>query len=99
MDDDYRTVVGNSINLVLGNIEESYFWIRRLLKECDSAAELAACIQDYYEECIESVTMDSSSVGAFLVRELCFGIPSSVFEVIATDYWNEYNNDGSDNVA
>ena len=90
MTDSYKEVVTRSISLVLNNDETSYFWIRQLAAESDSVIELGACIHDYYVELVAN-TLDQGpdGLGATLIREMCFGQPSSVFEDIAQDYWNE----------
>jgi len=86
----YEEVVTRSISLVLNNDETAYFWIRRRAAESSSVAELGACIHDYYVELIAN-TLDQGpdGLGAMLIREMCFGQPSSVFEDIAQDYWDE----------
>lgn len=91
MTDSYKEVVARSISLVLNNDETAYFWILRLTTESGSVIELGACIHDYYVELIAN-TLDQGpdGLGAMLIREMCFGIPSSVFEDIAQDYWNDY---------
>ena len=96
MSENYREVVSKDISLVFSNIEEAYFWIKDLVSECENREVLSACIKDYYEGCVASVTGDSASVGAYLVRELCFGIPSSVFDEIAEDFWSIFSDGGDD---
>ena len=90
MTDSYKEVVTRSISLVLNNDETSYFWIRQLAAESECVEELGACIHDYYVELVAN-TLDQGpdGLGATLIREMCFGQPSSVFEDIAQDYWNE----------
>ncbi|MCG3771150.1 MAG: hypothetical protein JW384_02330 [Nitrosomonadaceae bacterium] len=86
----YEEVVTRSISLVLDNDEIAYFWIRQLAAESSSVIELGACIHDYYVELVAN-TLDQGpdGLGAMLIREMCFGQPSSVFEDIARHYWDE----------
>ena len=90
MTDSYKEVVTRSISLVLNNDETSYFWIRQLAAESSSVIELGACIHDYYVELVAN-TLDQGpdGLGAMLIREMCFGQSSSVFEDIARHYWDE----------
>ena len=90
MSDLYKDVASRSISLVFNKDETAYFWIRQLAAESDSVIELGACIHDYYVELIAN-TLDQGpdGLGAMLIREMCFGQPSSVFEDIARHYWDE----------
>lgn len=90
MTDSYKEVATRSISLVLNNDYTAVNWIRRLAQESECVEELGACIHDYYVELIAN-TLDQGpdGLGATLIREMCFGQPSSVFEDIAQDYWNE----------
>ena len=83
------------ISMVFDNHEGAHFILREIVNNCPDRHELANNLHEFYDSAIDHVLRETpdNTVGHWLVRELCFGIPQSIFDELAYDYWEAFDRD------
>ena len=79
------------IRTVWDNDESTYRVVYHMATTALNVHDLSISLRNFYEAAIDSVLRETPerSVGHMLVRELCFYLPQSVFDSLASDYFVE----------
>jgi hypothetical protein len=80
------------INLVLELHQGSALVIQEIANKSENMYDMYIMVRDlYYKSVVAALNeIPSNSLGHALIQELCMGLPSSVFDELASNYWHAY---------
>jgi hypothetical protein len=80
------------INLILELHQGSALVIQEIANKSENMYDMYIMVRDLYYKsvCAALNEIPSNSLGHALMQELCLDLPNSVFDELASIYWNAY---------
>lgn len=85
------------ISMVFDNYEDVHNIIRYIVENSPDRFTVSNQLSELYDSSIDRLLRETPDtwLGHRLIREMCFGIPQSVFDELAYDYWAAFEKEAS----